>query len=83
MCPHQCRRSYGAHDFNIVNAVAFNVEHMTRARHEEQREPSRVARERFVIAGDGTDDRAACGSCELDMQDVLGTEILAAPQTSW
>jgi len=42
----------GARGFDVVDSIAFHVEYVTSARHEEQRKPARVAREWFVIAGD-------------------------------
>src|SRR5947199_1928720 len=36
----------------------------------------------FMIAGNGTNDRAARGTREIDVQDVFRAEILAAPQMS-
>src|SRR5437879_6818274 len=78
---HHCRRRGGARGVSIGDAMAIDIEHMASGRCKEERKATRVARERLVIAGDGTDDLSARGRDEIDMQDVLGAQVLATPQT--
>ena len=62
--------------------MAFNIENMASGWCKEKRKTARVGRERLMIASNRTDDRPACRICEIDVKDVLGAEILAAPQTA-
>ena len=55
---------------------------MAGGRREEQREATRIVRERLRIAGQRARDRAARRAREIDVQDVLGAEVLAAAQPS-